>query len=87
MSQVGQSLGDSHGVNTLKRKNFSNEIQKTKKAYFCNRNKYHRKRKKSILFLIIFFTKWEHQPKECSGPSAHSRENLLETFVLFLLFN
>ena len=32
-------------------------------------------------FLIIIFIKWEYQPKECSGPSAHSREILLETFV------
>ena len=38
-----------------------------------------------ILFLIIIFTKWEYQPKECSGPSAHSRENLLEIFVHILL--
>ena len=32
LSQVGQSLGDCHGVNTLKRKNFSNEIKKPKKT-------------------------------------------------------
>ena len=32
-------------------------------------------------FLIIIFIKWEYQPKECSGPSAHSRDILLETFV------
>ena len=38
-----------------------------------------------FIFLIINFTKWEYQPKECSGPSAHSRENLLEIFVLLLL--
>ena len=35
----------------------------------------------SIFFLIIIFIKWEYQPKECSGPSAHSRDILLETFV------
>ena len=34
LNHVGQSLGDWHGVNTLERKNFSNEIQKPKKAYF-----------------------------------------------------
>ena len=39
----------------------------------------------TFIFLIIIFTKWEYQPKECSGPSAHSRENLLEIFVLLLL--
>ena len=32
-------------------------------------------------FLIIIFIKWEYQPKECSGPSAHIRDILLETFV------
>ena len=32
-------------------------------------------------FLIIIFIMWKYQPKECSGPSVHSRENLLETFV------
>ena len=81
LCQVGQSLGDCRGVNTWKRKNFSNDIQKPKKAYFLT-NKYRRKRKKTILFLIIFFTKWEYQPKECFGPSAYSKENSLETFVL-----
>ena len=25
---------------------------------------------------IIFFTKWEYQPKECFGPSACSKENM-----------
>ena len=32
LSQVVQSLGDCHGVNTWKRKNLSNEIQKPKKT-------------------------------------------------------
>ena len=32
-------------------------------------------------FLIIILIKWKYQPKECSGPSFHNLENLLETFV------
>ena len=30
---------------------------------------------------IVIFTKWKYQPRECFGPSVHSRESLLETFV------
>ena len=44
LSPVGQSLGDCHGVNTMKRKNFCNEIQKTKKTkeslFLKYKNKY-----------------------------------------------
>ena len=32
-------------------------------------------------FLIKILIKWKYQPKECSGPSFHNLENLLETFV------
>ena len=40
---------------------------------------------KGYFNLLIIFTKWEYQPKECFGPSAHSIETLLETCVLLLL--
>ena len=48
-------------------------------SYFVERKEIWNKKE---MFLIIIFIKWEYQPKECFGPSAHSEENLLETLSL-----